>query len=471
MEYKSILDRGLSTPPRPNSARDSHAAAMAAAPARVLPGANGSSALTGLPEFSGPDEGRSLGEMAERDLDAALQLLVERAQYITGATGAAIALRRTDENEMLCRASAGMNAPALGALLSAESGLSGESVRTRQALRCDDTETDPRVNRESCRDLGVASVVVMPIVRDDNVLGVFELFSGKAKAFSERDLSALQRLGEMVGTAAKHAEAAQALLPDLDPAGPEFLADPSHGEAGLAAPSDPESLPAVPDSVTDLFKKRENVRAEQAKTDDAALAAMSTVMQNAPLVPQQKKNLRWSAAEPAVSETAPKTVPPVSTTASGPSLRAPATLRKCQTCGFPVSGGRTLCVDCEEKQWRGGPVAPKAPASTLPAQAPVAAISVPAAPAVSVSPNTVFTPPQAALDAKSKPEAIFPQRATGAENESTPESGLGLAPPANEVALFGSGAAPADSWLASNKYVIGALVVVAMVIAAFVWLH
>ena len=158
--------------------------------------------------YSGEDNGNSLAGTAQRDLHAALQLLAERAQYITGASGAAIALHRGGHNDMLCHASAGSNAPELGALLSAESGLSGESVRTRQPLRCDDAESDPRVNRQSCRELGIASVVVMPIVSEDQVLGVFELFSGRPKAFDERDLSALQRLGEMVETAVQHARAA-----------------------------------------------------------------------------------------------------------------------------------------------------------------------------------------------------------------------------------------------------------------------
>ena len=157
------------------------------------------------------DGGHSLAEMARRDLDAALQLLADRAQYITGATGAAIALRRNGRNDMLCRASTGSNAPELGALLSTEFGLSGESVRTRQALRCDDAESDVRVNREVCRQLGIASVVVMPVVNDDGVLGVFELFSGRVNAFGERDLSAVQRLSEMVETAVRLAEAAEQL--------------------------------------------------------------------------------------------------------------------------------------------------------------------------------------------------------------------------------------------------------------------
>ena len=163
------------------------------------------------PSIRGEDVGRSLAEMAQRDLDAALQLLADRAQFITGASGAAIALRRQGMKDMLCRASAGSNAPELGALLSTEFGLSGESVRTRQVLRCDDAERDARVNHEVCRQLGIASVVVMPVVHDDEVLGVFELFSGKTNAFGERDLSAVQRLGHMVETAVQLAHVTESL--------------------------------------------------------------------------------------------------------------------------------------------------------------------------------------------------------------------------------------------------------------------
>src|SRR5437899_11359616 len=157
--------------------------------------------------FPGDDGGKSLSEMAQRDLNAALQLLAERAQYITGASGAAIALR--EDEEMICRASAGPSAPALGAHLQVNSGLSGESVRTRQILRCDNAELDSRVNRESCRALGIASVVVLPLIREPEVNGVFELFSGRAYAFGERDIIALERLAEMIQTALEHAEAAR----------------------------------------------------------------------------------------------------------------------------------------------------------------------------------------------------------------------------------------------------------------------
>src|SRR3989442_10751873 len=70
------------------------------------------------------------GNFEGDELQAALQLLAERAQYITGATGAALALCQGEE--MVCHASAGSSGPAVGARLQVRSGLSGESIARKQ---------------------------------------------------------------------------------------------------------------------------------------------------------------------------------------------------------------------------------------------------------------------------------------------------------------------------------------------------
>src|ERR1700676_666098 len=148
------------------------------------------------------------GALAEGELDSTLQLLVERAQYITGATGTALALPQGEE--MVCRASAGSSAPAIGARLQVQSGLTGESISRRQLLRCDNAETDPRVNLETCRALGIASIVVLPLLRrSGEVLGLFELFSDHPYAFEERDLIALERMADLTLTALDLAEQRQ----------------------------------------------------------------------------------------------------------------------------------------------------------------------------------------------------------------------------------------------------------------------
>jgi hypothetical protein len=402
------------------------------------------------PRFPGEDGGRSLAEMAHIDLDAALQLLAERAQYITGASGSAIALRRGEHNDMLCRASAGSNAPELGALLSMEYGLSGESVRTRQTLRCDDAERDPRVNREGCRQLGIASVVVMPIVSEQQVLGVFELFSGKPRAFDERDLSALQRLSEMVETAVKHAVAAQSIHtveepPAAEPQPPAdaITTEPARVESPESVPgADPAPAPPVIEPPQKDFSPPER---ETEKTLLQAADAEKTEPE-----PAQKKPLFWSAAMQGPSAAAPidETAKPI---AVPPVLR---NLQKCQACGFPVSQGRTYCVECEEKQWRGQRV-------PSPSREP-AGIEV-AAPALTV--------------------AVAPENTTSAPVESAPTPVQTWEPSSSHIrdvsasaqsdnsTLFLSSAAPSESWFAANKYILGALLVVAIVIGVIAWLR
>jgi putative methionine-R-sulfoxide reductase with GAF domain len=312
------------------------------------------SALPPVPEtlrFPGEDGGKSLSEMAQRDLDATLQLLAERAQYITGASGAAIALRQGET--MVCCASSGPSAPELGAHLQVDSGLSGESVRTRQLLQCDDAENDPRVNRDSCRAFGIASVVVMPLIRGEEVYGVFELLSGRPRAFEERDFIALNRLAEMIQTAVEHSDAAHRAENEL---GQPAVA------GSIAAP--------VPAGVTKVETDLLNVDLLDRDMHDQDL------LDNDPLEndlldnglktgsvepPAEISNM---VAQPVESEDVPLPVlgsasvetpalpavllNPVKAELSNPlTTIAFGNLGKCETCGFPVSEGRKLCLDCE----------------------------------------------------------------------------------------------------------------------------
>ncbi len=223
-----------------------------------------------------------LADTTRRDLEAALQLLAERAQYLTGASGASIALR--EDGEMVCRASAGRAAPSVGLEIESDSGLIAESMRTRQSVRCDDAESDPRVNRESCRELGVKSVIVMPLLLDQDVVGWFELVADGRSAFEDRDVAAVTRLAEMALTAVEHAEAAQRALPEIAEAQIEELS--------------PEELPDA-------------IEPAKPSSEDQVLPA--------------------ATVEPVASPS--------------PDL---VKIGSCEACGFPVSQGRTLCVDCEQ---------------------------------------------------------------------------------------------------------------------------
>ena len=128
------------------------------------------------------------------DRETALQLTAERALALTRATGAAIALSEGSGSEMICMASAGSDAPPFGTRLHVGSGFSGECVRTGRSLRCDDSETDDRVDREGCKALGIRSMVAVPIRPGNKVAGLLEVFSPQPYAFNANDISALQQL-------------------------------------------------------------------------------------------------------------------------------------------------------------------------------------------------------------------------------------------------------------------------------------
>lgn len=296
------------------SARPDVPSPAASEPQPTSGSAPAASALTAVPPANGEPA------LPAHDLEAALQLLVERARYITGATGAALALLK--DEEMICRASAGSSAPAVGARLQVLSGLTGESVSRKQILRCDNAENDARVNLAACRELGIASIVVLPLLaRTGEVRGLFELFSDHAYAFEERDLIALERMADLTRTALDLSErrGVSVVVPpraeEVQPAEPAATTAPtaesSPVEARLAASSSPGPVPSQPEL--------------EAPIDQgiSVTAPPSFTIEEPP-------------AEPAFT---PAPVP-----------EAMLRVQKCSSCGFPVSAGRSLCVDCESKQ-------------------------------------------------------------------------------------------------------------------------
>jgi putative methionine-R-sulfoxide reductase with GAF domain len=137
------------------------------------------------------------------DLDAALQLIARRAQVFTRSSAAAIGV--TEGDDMICRATAGPNAPAVGVRLRVGSGFSGECVRSGILLRCDDSETDPRADRESCCALGIRSMIAAPIRSRGVIIGLIEVFSPQPGNFQPDHELALQHLTEVVSAAVQRA--------------------------------------------------------------------------------------------------------------------------------------------------------------------------------------------------------------------------------------------------------------------------
>jgi len=150
------------------------------------------------------------------DLTAALQLIAERGQALARASGVAIALADEDPDFLICRAISGSDAPPVGARLHIGSGFSGECVRSGSLWRCDDTEIDPRVEREHCRVLGIRSILAVPIRAGEESVGLIEAFSPEPNTFTEAAGRVFQRLAETVLEAANRAARAEN-LPLLGP--------------------------------------------------------------------------------------------------------------------------------------------------------------------------------------------------------------------------------------------------------------
>jgi GAF domain-containing protein len=130
------------------------------------------------------------------NLEPGINIIAERAQSLTGATGAAIALR--NGGEIVCRARSGRTAPDLGVHLQTDSGLSAECVRTGEILLCHDAETNPRVDLASCRRLGARSILVAPLRHYRRTLGLFEVLSATPYAFDHRDVATMQLLSSVM---------------------------------------------------------------------------------------------------------------------------------------------------------------------------------------------------------------------------------------------------------------------------------
>ena len=144
-------------------------------------------------------------EIAKRGLDVSgvVSAIADRIPSITNAEGALVEYAEGDE--MVIRGASGFAHPLLGTRIRRDTSLSGLCVREGRILLSDDTRIDPRVDFEPCERVGILSMLVAPLKHEDEAVGVLNIVSSKAHAFTVRDVHVLELMSELVAAAMYYA--------------------------------------------------------------------------------------------------------------------------------------------------------------------------------------------------------------------------------------------------------------------------
>ncbi|HEY2117492.1 MAG TPA: TonB family protein [Candidatus Angelobacter sp.] len=169
-----------------------------------------------------------------------LAVVAQRAQAFTNASGVAIALSEGNADEIVCRARSGASAPDVGAALRVNGTFTGLCIQTGKELRCDDCETDTRVDTAAIRALGIRSMVVTPIREESRVVGVLAAFAPTPHAFTITHVAVLKTMADQISALLQKERRAREENPQAEaprPAIPAITAKP------VAVPPPPQAQP------------------------------------------------------------------------------------------------------------------------------------------------------------------------------------------------------------------------------------
>jgi diguanylate cyclase (GGDEF)-like protein len=130
------------------------------------------------------------------DTDCVLNVVIDRAQAVANGDGAAVELVENDH--MVRPAARGLAESITDVSVASEVSLSGQCIRLAIPLICRDTETDTRVDRDTCRRAGVRSIAVAPLVRAGLGVGVLKVVSGEPDHFREADGEVLELMATFI---------------------------------------------------------------------------------------------------------------------------------------------------------------------------------------------------------------------------------------------------------------------------------
>ena len=138
-----------------------------------------------------------------------LQLIVERAQILTGAAGAAVELAAGEE--MVVQAGSGTGAGRAGNRAPRAGSLAARAMDLRTVMSNPDAKSSPQAEPSAAGFSGMRSVVVAPVRAGNEIIGVLTIFADCPHAFAARDANNLQILAETLGSAWHRRQSAEFL--------------------------------------------------------------------------------------------------------------------------------------------------------------------------------------------------------------------------------------------------------------------
>jgi diguanylate cyclase (GGDEF)-like protein/PAS domain S-box-containing protein len=132
----------------------------------------------------------------ELDPQVIMRMVAERTQRLTCADGAAVQLIEGDF--LVCQAGTGIMEAHNGRKLSLAASLASHAVRGGSVQYSEDVESDPKADPISFRELGLRSLVVVPLFNGTQAIGVMCVASRRPAAFSQRLISALRLMAGLV---------------------------------------------------------------------------------------------------------------------------------------------------------------------------------------------------------------------------------------------------------------------------------
>jgi len=218
-----------------------------------------------------------------------LAVVAQRAQAFTNASGVAIALSEGNADEIVCRARSGGSAPDVGATLRVEGSFTGLCIQTGKELRCDDCETDTRVDTAAIRALGIRSMLVTPIREDNRVVGVLAAFAPTPHAFTITHVAVLKTMADQISALLQKERRAREENPQAEaprPAAPAITAKPV--VAATQAPLTPPAVVIKPSSPAPRAAAPAMAKIETIKSVPLEVVPLAT--------PPKKEERRFDAA-------------------------------------------------------------------------------------------------------------------------------------------------------------------------------